>query len=52
MKVRDKELIERCRVEVAEKLGWCDPQQWYGQEFQWLSEMILNETSIKVSETT
>jgi hypothetical protein len=32
MKVRDKELIER-RVEVAEKLGWGDPQHGTGRSF-------------------
>lgn len=45
-------LINQCCNEIAEKLGWGDPAQWYGQEFDRLSDKIMESTSVKLSETT
>jgi len=49
---KDKRLIDLCCKEISSKLGWGDPEQWFGQEFDRLSEKIFESTSVKISETT
>lgn len=48
----DKDLLQKCRLEIEAKLGWGDPQAWTSQDFELLSERIFTDTRIRISVST
>ncbi len=47
-----KELIHSCRDLIEAKLGWGKGESWSNHDFEKLSELIQEETKIKLSITT
>ena len=48
----NKEMLDRCRASVEQKLGWGDSGQWTNADFEGLSEKILAETGVSLSTST
>ncbi len=48
----DYNLVQKCLLEIEEKLGWGNADQWHSKVFSELSEKIQAETNILLSPTT
>jgi len=44
--------INRCKTLIEEKLGWGDSSDWQSQDFENLSDLIFNKTSVVLSAST
>jgi hypothetical protein len=44
--------LSKCRDLIEQKLSWGKSEQWQNQDFENLSELILNETKVSLSSST
>lgn len=44
--------LNNCKSRIEEKLNWGPHDQWQNQEFEELSQIIFNKTSVNLSHTT
>jgi hypothetical protein len=45
-------LLERCKREVIQKIGWDSSENWSNRDFDELSEIIFNRTGVSLSNIT
>ena len=48
----EKKLVERCLLQIEEKLGWGSSDLWHNEVFNELSEKIQEATDVLLSSTT
>ena len=44
--------LDNCKSEIENRLNWGSPSDWQNQEFEELSQIILNKTGVNLSHTT
>ena len=48
----DHKVLQKCLLQIEEKLGWGSSEQWHNEVFSELSERIQEETDVVLSSTT
>jgi len=48
----EQQLVQKCLLQIEEKLGWGSSEQWHNDVFIELSERVLNQTRVQLSPTT
>ena len=48
----EHQLVQKCLLQIEEKLGWGSSDQWHNDVFIELSERVLNQTRVQLSPTT
>jgi len=48
----EQDILQKCRLQIEEKLGWGGADQWHNEVFTELSERIQEETDVMLSSTT
>ena len=48
----EHQFVQKCLLQIEEKLGWGTSEQWHNDVFIELSDRVLNQTRVQLSPTT